>query len=568
MKKKKLNFKLIFQIIFFVHILNVGYTKNIDKFHEANNISKYFSGILSLTDNDYNKAYKNFKSLEGLESEHDAYKQLYYYSLINSQRFQEAYIFSKKLEKNNLDNFESNLIAGVYYLKNNNHKKASFYINQLKGDGPTMNLQVLLTQSLSNWISLKETTEINGLKLINSIPASFENMKKIQNALATCYFNSFQTETVFKQLTSGKKNNFSRYNFFYANYLNNQGKIQASKIVIEESIKRSPKNLIMRQFKEDLTKNKKDFSNQFDCQNLSHNIAEIFYILSNALAGQSAFKLSNFYLNLAKYLNPNFTSFETMLAQNFNSFGQLDKSKKIYREILKKGKVYKWYAAKQITYILIKQKKNKEAIDYLTKIYKNISSPSVSETFDFAAFLKNNELFDESIIYYSEVINSIDKKNIIYAEATDGRGVAYERIGSWNKAEKDLLASLEAKPKQPYVMNYLAYSWIEMGVNIDESLKLLKEANKIKINDGYITDSLGWVLFKLKEYDDAKKYLQLAVRLMPSDPIVNDHYGDSLWMKGFEIQARYYWNYVLNLKKTKKELKEKIKIKLISGLEL
>ena len=94
---------------------------------------------------------------------------------------------------------------------------------------------------------------------------------------------------------------------------------------------------------------------------------------------------------------------------------------------------------------------------------------------------------------------------------------------------------------------------------------MLEKANNLKKNDGYILDSLGWALFKLNRYKEAKKYLQQAVRLMPSDPIVNDHYGDSLWMIGKKIQARYYWNYVLNLEKTEIELREKVNDKLIFG---
>ena len=95
---------------------------------------------------------------------------------------------------------------------------------------------------------------------------------------------------------------------------------------------------------------------------------------------------------------------------------------------------------------------------------------------------------------------------------------------------------------------------------------MLEKANKIKSNDPYIIDSLGWALFKLKRYEESKEYLQQAVKLMPGDPIVNDHYGDVLWKNGDEIQARYYWKYVLNLKKTENELKEKIKRKLITGI--
>ena len=116
------------------------------------------------------------------------------------------------------------------------------------------------------------------------------------------------------------------------------------------------------------------------------------------------------------------------------------------------------------------------------------------------------------------------------------------------------------------MINYLAYSWIEKGKNINKSLEMLKKANELKKNDGFIIDSLGWALFKLKRFKEAEKYLQDAVKLMPSDPIVNDHYGDSLWMSGKKMQARYYWNYVLKLDETEDELKDSIIIKLSSGI--
>ena len=144
--------------------------------------------------------------------------------------------------------------------------------------------------------------------------------------------------------------------------------------------------------------------------------------------------------------------------------------------------------------------------------------------------------------------------------------MAYERIGEWEKAEKDLLSSLEASPDQAYVINYLAYSWIEQGKKIEQSLNMLERANDLKPNDPYIIDSLGWALFKLKRYEDSKYHLQSAVKLMPGDPIVNDHYGDVLWKSGNKIQARYYWNYVLNLEDVEENLKNKIKNKLILGL--
>ena len=130
----------------------------------------------------------------------------------------------------------------------------------------------------------------------------------------------------------------------------------------------------------------------------------------------------------------------------------------------------------------------------------------------------------------------------------------------------DLLSSLKSNPDQAYVINYLAYTWIEQGIKIEKSLEMLEKANKLKSNDPYIIDSLGWALFKLKRYKESKDYLQQAVRLMPGDPVVNDHFGDVLWKTGKEIQARYNWNYVLTLETTEKDLKKIIEKKLIRGL--
>ena len=215
--------------------------------------------------------------------------------------------------------------------------------------------------------------------------------------------------------------------------------------------------------------------------------------------------------------------------------------------------------------MILEENKN-EAIKLLSKSYLSLLNKKIYETFDYAEFLKNNEKFKESIPLYTKVINQIKTDHPLYTEATDGRGVAYERIGDWDKAEKDLLSSLKINPEQAYVINYLAYSWIEKGMNIKKSLNMLEKANRLRSNDPYITDSLGWALFKLERYKEAQDYLQLAVTLLPADPIVNDHYGDVLWMNGNKIQARYFWNYVFNLEKTEDELTKTIEEKLIQGL--
>ena len=228
------------------------------------------------------------------------------------------------------------------------------------------------------------------------------------------------------------------------------------------------------------------------------------------------------------------------------------------------GSVYKWYSAKQIA--LIMNKKNEpNSSKFLNQIYKTLDA-SISETFDLANFLKSNENYGEAINLYSNILLEIDQTNNLYPEVLERRGMAYERSDKWKLGEKDLIESLRVKPKEPYVMNYLAYSWIEKNQNIEKALKMLREANDLKKNNGYITDSLGWALFKTKNFSEAKKYLQIAIMLMPRDPVINDHFADCLWMNDNKIQARYYWNNALEFKAEDK-LKKKIKRKILFGLE-
>ena len=558
----KITAHVLFVIIFI--FFSTLEAKNLDKFIKGDAISDYFSGILLLNQNKYAESQKFLKKLDGLEKVHKSYSSKYLYSLINSGNFNQAFSFAKKLEKNKQDSFESDLIIGIYYLKNDKHDLSKKYFFSAKKRNSRSILDNYISSSLYNWSNLDKNNLGNAISDLNNLNERFQNLKKIQNAFLNCFFSTNKTEEVFEELISDQRTDFSRYNYFYANYLSSIGDKAKAKEIISNSLKKYPRNLLLNHYKTDLDKNENNFD--FDCKNRDHISAEIIYITANALSSQSIYPLSNFYLNLAKYLNKEFHSFNTLMAENFYKIDDYAKAKKIYKELTRYGKDFEWYSNKQISRILIKEGKKEQSIKLLTKSYNDLSQKGIYETFDYAEFLKNNEEFKKSIDYYSKILNMIGKDHPLYPEVTDGRGVSYERIGEWDMAEKDLLASLKAKPDQAYVINYLAYSWIEQGIKIKKSLSMLEKANEIKSNDPYIIDSLGWALFKLKRYKESKKYLQMAVKLMPADPIVNDHYGDVLWKSGEEIQARYYWNYVLNLEEAEKDLKDKIEKKLITGL--
>jgi len=568
MKNLKAQFKYLIYLLLLLNIVNFAHTKDIDKFLNENDITNYFSGIVAINENQYQDSYYYLKDLNNLEQSHYNYSQYFQYSLITLKKFREAVNYSKKLEENKIDNFESNLISAVYYLKNQDQAKSTYYIEQLIDKSQPGTIQNLVSSSLSSWVNIKnQPNPESSLQLLDSIPRNFENLKKIQKAFVYCYFDSNKTGNVFRELFANPNIDFSRYIFFYVNYLlNKEDAKEEAQNILQDSLKQYPKNLILNQLNVDIEQNRKT-NNQFDCSEPNQVIAEMLYVVANALAAQRNYVASNFYLNLANYLNPNFQSYTTLYAENFYNIEEFDKAKELYMEIQKQGSVYSWHANKQIAFILIKQGNKQEAVEYLKDKYQKIKSPSLYEIFDFAEFLKNNENYDDSIKYYSQLLSLIDKKHNLYAQVLDGRGIAYERTNQWDKAEVDLLGSLQSSPNDAYVINYLAYSWIEKGKNIEKALTMLRKANELRPNDGYIIDSLGWALFKLKRFKEAKNYLELAVQYMASDPVVNDHYADSLWMNNQSLQARYYWNYVLKLEKTEDKLKEEIKQKLLFGLK-
>ena len=560
----KLNLKIIVQIIFVIIFFSTLHAKNSNKFNQADSVSNYFSGILLLNDNRYDESLQFLKKLNGLEESHSNYSIKYLYSLVNAGNLKEAFNYSRKLEKQKRDSFESHLIVGIFYLKDNNLNLAKKYFLKAKNKKSRFFLNNYVSSSLYNWSSFRNT-DINNAKLaLNKLNKRFENLKEIQNIFLHCYYDSPNTNNLFTELTSNKKTDFSRYKYFQASYAVSSGKINEAKNIVQSALKLNPRNLLLNQYILDLNEEKN--LNVFDCNKETNVVAEILYITANGLSSQSIYFLSNFYLNLAKFLNEDFNSFNSLLAENFYKIDNFEKARKIYENLNRSGEAFRWHSSKQIARMLVQEGDVDEAIKLIRDTYKNLNKKRIYETFDFAVFLKNNEKFKESIIYFTNVLDRIKKDHPLYPRATDGRGVAFERIGEWNNAEKDLLSSLNADPNQAYVINYLAYSWIEQGIKIEKSLKMLEEAIKLRSNDPYIIDSLGWALFKLERYKESHDYLQMAVRLMPGDPIVNDHYGDALWKNGNELQARYYWNYVLNLEEAEEDIKKKIKEKLVNGL--
>ncbi|MGC2781087.1 MAG: tetratricopeptide repeat protein, partial [Bradyrhizobium sp.] len=157
---------------------------------------------------------------------------------------------------------------------------------------------------------------------------------------------------------------------------------------------------------------------------------------------------------------------------------------------------------------------------------------------------------------------SNDKANSVYYYY---RGICLERSKQWPKAEADMRKALELQPDQPHVLNYLGYSWIDQGVNLDEGMKMIKRAVEQRPDDGYIVDSLGWAYYRIGNYEEAVKNLERAIDLKPEDPTINDHLGDAYWRIGRKLEAKFQWAHARDLKPEAEE-QPKIEAKIQNGL--
>ena len=255
------------------------------------------------------------------------------------------------------------------------------------------------------------------------------------------------------------------------------------------------------------------------------------------------------------------------MAENYYLNNNYKKAEFFLDQFTNEDDFYYWFKLKKKAQIISKKSSEEEGLDFINKNFKKINNPSTKMIFDLANFNKNIKRYKEAINYYNEIISRNNIDLVLYSELLYRRGSAYERLGDYSNADKDLLKSLDIDPDDAYVLNYLAYSWLERNYKIDNAIQMLEKAYESKSNDPYIIDSIGWAYFLIDDFLKAEKFLKRAVELMPEDPVVNDHYGDILWKLNRKIQARYFWKSVLDIKETEDQMKKDINRKLIEGLK-
>tara|TARA_A100001234_G_scaffold10140_1_gene8310 strand:+ start:962 stop:2650 length:1689 start_codon:yes stop_codon:yes gene_type:complete len=529
----------------------------------SKNLSRYFSGIVAYENKDNSSALNFFNSSKILLDQHDPFLKRYIYSLVLENKISQAInIIKSNKNKNNTYYFDAHLLLIIDYLKKNNLSGAYSHLIEMENLISDDRVDAAILESLKDYIfTFKEIKILKNKK-------NFGKLSSISEAFQRCYIQDDNTDAYFSKLINNPEIDYSRYIFFYLAYLiENDRIIEAKKIT--DDIHYINSTLLLSQGKSWIEKgNFNQFQKVFSCRNPNDIISEFLFLISNLYSSEDSFEKSNFYLNLSNFLNPKFIFNLSLVAENQYLNKEYKKARKTLKKLDNKNNIfYDWYRIKKEAQIIAKEVGNNESLNFINSEFKKIVSPNKKILFDMANFYKNFKKYDEAIIYYTQLIEIFDDNSEIKQDLLYRRGGTYERMKEYSKSDKDLQDSLKIDPDDAYVLNYLAYSWLERNFKIEEAIKMLETAYELESDDPYIIDSIGWAYYLTNDYKKAEKFLKRAVELMPDDSIVNDHYGDILWKLDRKIQARYFWRNVLKMEDVDEEMLNKINKKIIEGLK-
>ncbi len=298
----------------------------------------------------------------------------------------------------------------------------------------------------------------------------------------------------------------------------------------------------------------------------SEGMSEVLYGLGDALRREGGMDIALIYLKIGLLLHPTLDEANDSLADVYERTNKYQEAIDTYGKVSKDSPLWpRAQIRRAVNYnSLGNVEKSKELLDKLSVLQPKEIGPLDT----LGNLMRSHKRYEEAVKYYDKAIALIKKPGKEHWSHFYSRGVSYERMGKWDEAEKDLQKAHKLDPNQPLVLNYLGYSWVDQNKNLDLAMKHIRKAVRLKPNDGYFVDSLGWAHYKLGNYDLAVRALERAVELKPDDPVINDHLGDAYWKVGRKRESGFQWSQALSLKpedKVKAEIQRKLKEGLGAG---
>ena len=480
--------------------------------------------------------------------------------LISDGRVKDALAVAKRMETVGALDSLAQVALALDKARSKDYVGADGYLGGLRGQG----LDRFLQPMLQSWTQLKingfdaaaktlaPLGEVNGFEPLYELQLAVLNDVAKRPAEATKHYD--------KALETASDEAF-RMVELVANFRLRQGDRKGAQDLYAEFEKNHPRTLLTQPLRKAMAAGGKPAP---VVVSTADGMAEALFNLAVLLQGENSNDVALIMARLALAGRGDDPIFSVLLADVLDAQGRSEPALALYRQVPPDA-AYGWQAQIKIGEELHKLGRDEEAVAFLQKLVA-ARTDRPEAAVELGDILRADKRFGEAAKAYDTAIARVKDPGAGEWSVFYFRGIALERSDQWPKAELDFKKALELQPDQPYVLNYLGYSWVDKGVHLDEAIKMLQRATQQKPDDGFIIDSLAWAYYRLKQFDKAVLYQEKAVSLEPGDPVLNDHLGDIYWKVGRHNEARFQWQRALAFKPEADQVKP-IEAKLQHGLD-
>ncbi len=507
----------------------------------------YLAARIASTDKDTESASVYFRKALAQDPENSGLQQKAFVTFIANGDFEEGVAIGRDLMRKGEAPEIARLILSVDSLRGKSWRDAE---TELSKDWQNA-LDRLMAGLVLSWAQVGMGDTKKALATIDSLqgPAWFDLFTQYHGGLIA--LNAGNSKEAIKRLTEAYQNTAGgqaandTYMRIVAALIHahaKAGDVDQAMTLVGDALSLQPQSPVFELMRQNLTDGKPV---RFEVTDAKRGAAEVFVNVGTAINKDGGQQFSRIYLELAKVLAEKSEIVLLELAELMDQQGLLVRSNAVFDRIPESSPYYR--------IARLEQALNLDELEKLDEARVELDNLIASDPDDlvahlsYGAVLARHEKFKEAIQIYLPLIERVKEPTRIHWNLFYRLGISYERTKQWPKAEAAFKKSLELFPNQPSVLNYLGYSWVDMNVNLQEGLDMIRTAVDLRPNDGYMVDSLGWAYYRLGRYQEAVVELERAVELRPGDPTINDHLGDAYWRANRRLEATFQWQHALAL---------------------
>ncbi len=502
------------------------------------NSGSYIAGQFAEKEGDFkNASYYYIDLISRGDSEREIITRSIIYAAL-AGNFEIATAISRKIDDLQLNYPVTNLIIFAEAVKKRERSEILRAFERHKKNFPE--IFKIVTEF---WILIIDNKKDEAFRLINSISIKNEAQLQIINynqLLAYVYFNEYeQAKTLYENMEFSNFLFDSESALALVQYFHKFKESEVSESIMSKARSASDNAYYIQALKNKLTKG--GVSDDIRITPYKQ-IAEVFFRWSQSIQqGEENIINKSFYLSLASFADPNSSFLKFNLATILSDTGNYGLSKEIL-DNFSNDDVFFMDSIVENSFAIEQLESNDSALKYIQQfIIDGYANARLLKTY--GSLQRSMSLFQEAIKSYTRAIEVAKRET--YTEAIWPilflRGISFERSKNWALAESDFISALELSPDQPQVLNYMGYSLLERKEKLDLALKMIILAAEKSPDSYHIIDSLGWAYYKKGDFGKALLYLEKAMEIESTDPIVNDHLGDVLWMLGRKREAKFQW---------------------------